>query len=370
MSSNRFLAITGSITRIPAFLAAAGLRRLFVSEGLADWSAIATDFRRLTPPSRPIATSRGLITYHPWYQNFDAKAVHKCLGEAASLGATFLRSDIRWCDLMPDGKNVNEGALAWYLAYFEAVRSGYGMEPMLVLSNPPRKTHGFTRNELLVAWETYVRKVVDRFGHVCQSYQVLNEVNNPLYRIFPHDEIASVVSSSTEIIRGQIPTASVIVSILAGVFHWRRDAEALVRQCAANIDVLGLDYYPGTWALADSTDWSEIEDFIRGLNSRAHEGFSRTCELAILETGYACNIPFLRGPQQQANYFRGWKTVIPRLETICRSGKLSYIGIYELCDASSSAWLDPEAHFGLLDSRTLAHKAAFEEVHHLFSSLA
>jgi hypothetical protein len=271
---------------------------------------------------------------------------------------------------MPDGKNINERATAWYLAYFEAVRAGYGMEPVIVLSNPPRMIHGFTPNELHVAWDAYVRKVVDCFGDVCQAYQVLNEVNNPVYRIFSPNETATVVSSAAEIIRGQIPTARVVVNILAGVLHWRRDAEVLLRQCGADIDVLGLDYYPQTWALADATDWSEIEDFIRGVNSGAREGCSRVCELAILETGYASNIPFLRGPQQQANYFRDWKTVLPRLETICRSGKLAYVGIYELCDASSSAWLDPEAHFGLLDSRTLAHKTAFDEVHQLFSSLA
>jgi len=271
---------------------------------------------------------------------------------------------------MPDGKNVNELALAWYIAYFEAVRSGYGVKPMIVLSNPPRKSYEFTPNRLRVAWYTYVRNVVHRFGHLCESYQVLNEVNNPVYRIFPRDEVASVVSSTAEIIHGQIPTARVVVNILAGVFHWRRDAEVLLRQCAAAIDVFGLDYYPGTWALADSTDWSEIEDFIRSVNDSEREGFSRTCELAILETGYSSNIPFLRGPQQQANYFRDCKTLIPRLETICRSGKLAYVGIYELCDASSSAWLDPEAHFGLLHSRSLVRKAAFDEVHQLFSSLA
>lgn len=270
---------------------------------------------------------------------------------------------------MPEGKNINERALAWYLAYFQAVRR-YGMEPMIVLSNPPRKTRRFTPKELRTSWNTYLGHVADRFHSVCHLYQVLNEVNNPLYRIFPRRDIASVVSSSAEIIHQRIPGARVVVNVLAGVFNWSRDADTLVDQCGSAIDVLGLDYYPGTWSLPDACDWSEIEDFIRGVNRSAGEGFSRKCDLAILETGYASNIPLLRGPQQQANYFRVWKTVIPRLETKCASEKLAYVGIYELCDASSSVWLDPEAHFGLLDSRTFAHKPAFDEVHQLFSSLA
>jgi len=370
MSSNRLLVRVRSIARIPTFLAAAGIRRLFVSEGVPDWDSIATDFHRLTPPSRLSSTSRGLITYHPWYQGFETGAVHKCLSEAAALGTTFLRSDVRWGDLMPDGKNINERALAWYLAYFQAVRDGYGMEPMIVLSNPPRKSRRFTPKELRTSWNTYLRHVLDRFRNVCSLYQVLNEINNPLYRIFPRSDIASVVSSAGEIIHRQIPGARVVVNILAGVFNWSRDAHILLDQCGSAIDVLGLDYYPGTWSLTDVSDWSEIEDFIRGVNSSAREELPRTCDLAILETGYASNIPFLRGPRQQEKYFRDWKNVIPGLEIICQSGKLAYVGIYELCDASSSTWLDPEAHFGLLDSRTLARKAAFDEVHQLFSSLA
>lgn len=369
MSLRLFLSRTRSIIRIPAFLAAAGLRRLFISEGVVDWSSLATNFHRLTPPARRTATSRGLITYHPWYQGFDAEAVHKCLSEAASLGTSFLRSDVRWSDVIPDGKNVNENALAWYLAYFNAVRSGYGMEPMIVLSNPPEKVRGFTASELRMAWNSYLRQIVDHFGHACRSFQVLNEPNNCLYRIFPRAETASVISSAAEIIHGQIPTAKVVVNILAGVFNWRRDTEVLLRQCATAIDVLGLDYYPGTWALADASDWSVVEDFIRSFSDNFRDGFPCTCELAILETGYSSNMPFLRGSQQQTNYFRDWKAIIPRLDMNCRSRKLAYVGIYELCDAGSSAWLDPEAHFGLLDSRTLARKPAYDEVQQLFSSL-
>ena len=110
-------------------------------------------------------------------------------------------------------------------------------------------------------------------------------MNNWLYRIFPRDEIASVVSSAAEVIHGQIPSARVVINILAGVFGWRRDTEALLRQCAGVIDVLGLDYYPGTWALADPFDWSGVEDFIREFRDNSRKGFSRAFELAILETG-------------------------------------------------------------------------------------
>jgi hypothetical protein len=360
-SDHRFARVRSTI-RIPVFLVAAGLRRLFVSGGFPDWFTAATEFRRLTPPNRAMSTSRGLITYHPWYQVFDAECVHTCLSEAAALGTTFLRSDVRWNDLIPDGKHVNQDALRWYLGYFEAVRAGYGMEPMIVLSNPPRKLRGCTPTELRLAWEIYVQQVVDCFGHVCQSYQVLNELNNPLYRIFRSTEIPTALLSTAAIIRGKIPQAKVIVNVIAGVLPWRRYTQSLLHSCAAAIDVLGLDYYPGTWTFAGSTDWSDIEDFIRIVNDS-------TCEPAILETGYASNIPFFRTPQQQANYFLAWKTIVPRLEAICRSRKLAYVGIYELCDADSSAWLDPEAHFGLLDSRTLAPKPAFREIQHLFSLL-
>jgi hypothetical protein len=365
----RFLARVRSIARIPIFVVAAGLGRLFVRENLIDWTSIKTDLRHLSPPNLQIATSRGLVTYHPWYQGFKGAAVRRCLKEAASLGTTILRSDVRWGDVMPDAKNFNEDALTWYVDYFKAVHDDYGMVPMIVLSNPPKRIHGLTLNELNTAWKMYVHQVVDRFGHVCQSYQVLNELNNPVYEIFPSGEIASVVTSTAKIIHGQIPKAKVIVNFLAGVFSWREDAERFLRECISDIDVLGLDYYPGTWAFANSDDWVEIEDFIRDINSTFQDKIPYILELAILETGYASNIPHLRGSLKQAIYFRDWKKVVPKLERVCRSGKLAYIGVYELCDARSSAWLNPEAHFGLLDSRTLYRKAAFDEVKQLFTSL-
>jgi hypothetical protein len=45
------------------------------------------------------------------------------------------------------------------------------------------------------------------------------------------------------------------------------------------------------------------------------------------------------------------------------------VGIHELTDSDTHAFLDPEAHFGLLTSETLNRKLGFEIVQQIFRGL-
>jgi len=294
--------------------------------------------------------------------------VGKCLSEAASLGTAFLRSDIRWLDLLPDGETVNEEVSDWYRSYFLMVRAK-GMEPIVVLSNPPSNIRHFKAIKLRRVWEKYVHEVVHRFGDLCDTYQVLNEPNNPGYQIFPHREAGAAIVSAAKIIHGQISGARVIVNILAGIFNWKREATILLRECGDAIDVLGLDYYPGTWTIIDDPHWTQIKNFLLELNSDNNGLLSDGFRFAILETGYASNVRFLRGEDQQVNYFCQLGRVLDEVGACCGSRGLAYVGIYELCDSNSFALLDPEAHFGLLESHTLARKAAYSKIQEMFSHL-
>jgi hypothetical protein len=78
-----------------------------------------------------------------------------------------------------------------------------------------------------------------------------------------------------------------------------------------------------------------------------------------METGFSTNAP-MRDQEHQTEYFEIAMKVAAILKRL--SSKTDPLfGIYELCDGDSSAWLDPEAHFGLLTS-DLRPKRAFETV--------
>jgi beta-glucosidase/6-phospho-beta-glucosidase/beta-galactosidase len=126
-----------------------------------------------------------MITYHPWYDHFQPAIANRCLAETAELGAGHIRIDVRWKDLMPDGRNVDEAAWNWYRHYLLAARNWYGLEPLIVLSNAPAPVLRYPVEARLAAWTRFVDALAQRAGHLCTTYQVLNEPNNPVFRIFP-----------------------------------------------------------------------------------------------------------------------------------------------------------------------------------------
>src|ERR1035438_2903326 len=175
------------IPQVSAFMIAAGLRKRLLSSNTPDFRTLAPEWRNLQALQSPSTShSRGLITYHPWYDNFNASIANRCLAETAELGAHYARIDVRWQDLIPDGQNVNEAAWTWYQHYLVAARSWYGLEPLIVLSNPPNCVQHLPIRARLSAWATYVETIARRTGELCKIFQVLNEPNNPVYRFFPN----------------------------------------------------------------------------------------------------------------------------------------------------------------------------------------
>jgi hypothetical protein len=87
--------------------------------------------------------------------------------------------------------------------------------------------------------------------------------------------------------------------------------------------------------------------------------------LAIMETGFSTNT-MMRDQSCQSEYFENLVRVARELKH-CSLGNGPVLGIYELCDGDTSAWLDPEAHFGLLTS-DLRPKKAFSTVREIVAS--
>ena len=234
--------------QVSIFAAAAALRTPWqndfsISREAADsWAGVTPQGTIRT--GHPSGTA---VTYHPEYHDFNASQ-HQGLAEAAALGVEFVRADVRWCAVLPDGVTPDIKAFEWYRTFFKTARS-YGLTPMIVLSSPPKSVRHLTQREILKRWQLFVEQVVSNLGDLSITYQVLNEPNNPIYSIFDSETLPTAVMSAARLIKSRVPGAKVLVNFLVDIPHWQRNAERLLSQTGSSIDVVGIDHYPGTWAL-------------------------------------------------------------------------------------------------------------------------
>ncbi len=351
------------------FLLSSALYRLGPQSSAATPGPVADEWADLSAPTTfaPLRTSRGVITYHPWYQGFHARQVNMCLAEAAALSAGSVRGDLRWSDVLPDGIHPDERAIAWYRSYLQAHR-WYGLRPMIVLSQPPAAALrlGQQSDAFMQRWLAYVHLVVQRFGDLCDAYQVMNEPNNPVYSFFPTERQGAAITSAAQVIHAQVPHALIVVNVLMDLMNWRDTITQLLRAAGPAIDVIGVDHYPGTWTFSDEADWSGFTALAQEVANATDTSMWRHTKLALIETGFATNSAWLRNEVSQSAYFDEVVRIVHQVDAFRPGGLLSHVGVYELVDMKSDAILDPESHFGVLTSQ-LTRKTSFESVARLFA---
>jgi len=360
------------VLQVGSFFVAAAANKLLHPDPAPNFEALSPEWRSLELAQRyPPSKSRGVITYHPWYHQFRPSVAMRCLAESAELGAGFIRLDIRWKDLVPEGQRVDEAAWNWYESYLTMARDGCGLQPIIVLSNPPEAVLHWPVERRLEAWTSYVDEVARRLGRSCNFYQLLNEPNNPVFRIFPVKSTPAAITSAGRVIRQHNPEAKTAINVLVDLPGWKSDLEKLIEDCGSAIDIVGLDYYPGTWAISWDpvlSGWNRLADeMIAATRSESSPLHNRS--LAILETGYSTNVRRWRDENQQERYFEDLMNALKRWDGQAGKGKLLFFGIHELTDSDTSAGLDPEAHFGLFTSESLEKKAGFNIVRQLFEEL-
>jgi hypothetical protein len=358
------------VLQVGSFIAAAATSKFLHHDATPDFRVLASEWQTLRRPQEsPPSQSRGVITYHPWYHQFKPSIANRCLAEAAELGAGYIRLDIRWKDLIPDGRIVDEAAWNWYQNYLTVACDWYGLRPIIVLSNPPEKVLHDSVESRLKDWGTYIDQVAGRLGQACSLYQILNEPNNPVFKIFPTSATPTAIASAARLIRQHNPDAKTAINILVDLPGWRSDLNKLFAQCGTAIDIVGLDYYPGTWAVSSDSvpsGWNRLADDIDAIRMMENSPLYH-CPIAIIETGYSTNIQGWRGDAKQEGYFQDLERALRRWDERMGRKGLIFVGIHELTDSNTSAWLDPEAHFGLLTSETLDRKAGFSIVRNIFN---
>jgi hypothetical protein len=237
---------------------------------------------------------------------------------------------------------------------------------MVVLSSPPKAALSQSSSGRLKAWNRFVEVVVTELGSSCNGYQLMNEPNNPVYSFFSLQEAAAAIVGGAAIIRASAPAAKIAINIAMEIWGWQEYLRDLLQLSGPAINILGLDHYPGTWTVGSQERWSEVVELADVIASAPPGSLWSSRHLMIMETGFATNGPF-RDQRHQSDYFEHVMRVAAQLKR--RSSKdAPLLGIYELCDWDSSAWLDPEAHFGLLNG-DLKPKCAFERVARMIASL-
>ena len=357
-----FAAVFTRALQVAIFAVAAGLRRLTAKQHTPTGAFVAAAPASMKA-AEPLAVQngKGLIAYHPVYDRYDSERVRQALREAAALGATYLRVDIYWRDIMPAPGEINASALEWYAGFFRTARDRFGFTPLVVFSNPARSVITLPVEKRLEAWKQYVSTVLRSLHGSCRHFQLLNEPNNPVFQFFPVRMTAAALRTAATVIRTEVPAARLSVNFLIDIWPWRSQLEELLSDAPEAIDTVGIDAYPDTWAIGLRNGFDDLSALPQTLRAELR-GLRSAHTLAIMETGYSTNVPLVRDGKAQATYFQKLRRSVGELR------KLEFVGIYELTDENSDAKPDPEANFGLLDSR-LRRKEAFAEAQRLFSEL-
>jgi hypothetical protein len=357
------------IPQVAAFVTAAAINSQVHHRnglGLAARSAEWPE-NRVLPSSLPSSLSPlALVSYHPEYQNFAPRMAIASLEAAVGLGFGWIRSDIRWREVFPDGQRADENAINWYRNFLVAA-SSRGLRNMVVLSSPPRVALQQTLLKRHELWDRFVQTVVEKLGNDCHAYQLMNEPNNPVYRFFDLQNAARALVRATSVIRGAYQRP-ITINISTDLWGWRAYLSRLLELSGEAVNIVGLDHYPSTWTLGPNSGWADVFEIAEMMASAQPDSVWFNRRLAILETGYSTNAP-LRTQTTQSRYFENLSSMIQSLRgTLSVNGDV-LLGIYELIDGDSSIFLDPEAHFGVFTS-DLQPKLAIQAVRDLVLSLS
>ena len=299
--------------------------------------------------------SRCAITLHHWYRKFDPAQINHCFSEIVALGAGIVRMDIRWMDIIPDGHTMDATAMAWYQGYIRTAIEHHGLRPLIVLSNPPENVLALKPTSRIIAWNRYIDIIASHFVKYCSEYQLMNELNNPVYRFLPFEHATEAISTAACILKAARPDTRIWFNVLADLFGWRRFLEKCIICLGSTIDVYGIDCYPHTWAIGISDPWSRLSrEMANIIDSHPATRF------AILETGYSTNIPFLRTERNQILFFKQLDKFARFLDS---KSYLECVALFEISDQDSRTLLfDPEAHFGIIKVNPFSRKSSFETV--------
>lgn len=278
---------------------------------------------------------------------------------AGRLGVTLVRFDAGWKQLQAAEDRWDDACLARYGAIVRAAEAR-GMRVIANLDDYPAwalKLLAADPGRFERHWCDYVRKTALALGQAVAYYQLGNEFNSVLDPI-PAAYDPRVVLLAHGALRDAGWSGQTVINPFYG-FHqlgseWDPAIRRMLEAAAAAIDVIALDYYPGSY-----NPWGNPRDW-RPLASLARYAKEYDKRLAIGEMGFPT---FLHGEQRQVVWLRSTLTALAEeVRALGLRDRLAFVNLFELSDREHLAlwelWRPTEVTLGLAD-RTLKPKPGF-----------
>ncbi len=333
------------------------------------------------PPTRRPDDLRVLVHVDGADVAFDLGHARQALSLARELGANAIRTDLPWDRLETRPGQWDQAKITWYREFF-ATANTFGLAPMPSLVRPPRWARRLYRGDptaFLACWRRYCETVARiTEGHV-HLVQVWNEPANPFLRLFDRryptltlfnwSHIAEVFRVASETLRGALGPLEVAVNLAADSAGWERFVSDLLDQSPDACDIIGIDHYPGTWALQPADNWAVLDRLLTRVNDPNDTWYGK--QPAIIETGYSTYLPGWKTDRRQARWI---EQALPRIQAINeewrqRGGQtLAILGWYELYDEPGGRMIPPLSRFGILHAPAkrgyTSRKQSFDTLRH------
>lgn len=335
---------------------------LGLSLGLFGWNRGVEE--TCIPPSLG-APWRWAVTLNTRRMALSREGYEPHLALATELGASMVRFDLSWNVVEPELDHWRAEQLAWYGALVRAAKR-HGLEVIGNLTDYPgwaiaelaRNPAAFQRR-----WYRYVAAVARELDADVAYYQMGNEFNSVLDPI-PREHDAEVFRVAHMALGDELGShrsrVRTVINPFYGFNHlgseWDPALRMVLEAASEAIDVLALDYYPGSYnLLGDPQDWSPLSSLA---------GYAREYDkaLAIGETG----CPSFGSPSRQSCWYEAALPALAReVEGLGLSRRMAFVCLFELADRPALDWWElwrpTEVTLGLAD-RYLRPKPCFRIV--------
>lgn len=323
----------------------------------------ASSSAEITRGSTPWSVSR-----HVW-PGPDAN-LGRDLDLVAELGARYVRTDVWWYSIEPERGRYDANALASYSRFFDDAKRR-GLEVLVVLSNAPEWAKSLyergAKKEFFAAFGAYATEVAKLAGARVRYYQLWNEPNHVTDFVDGDGDVQLFQRGRAGIAAGLraagVPNheTKTMINLLVDGHDapigpsWMGDVDFYMQRGGASaVDVIGIDHYPGTWAIGD---WGgNILDRLGVLGRRYGK------EVAVLETGLSttpCTMPWNTEDAQAKWIGEQLGRIRTKTRALEASGvKMTMLNWFKLEDRETTDCFDPEDHFGVV-STDRSKKAGF-----------
>jgi len=210
----------------------------------------------------------------------------------------------------------------------------------------------------------YAKVVSSYIGDLVNYYQLGNELNNPFVDIIPAEyDAAYIYALARGVAAGDPNSYKTIVNIFAfyktpwpNIPGWTNTLRSWLNKVGNVIDIVGLDYYPGTWSHTSYNDWKPLDELI-AIAKQYHK------IPAVMETGYPSYGHGHTEEKQKEYIEKAFPAIMQRAEKT----HIAFLSWYMLWDEPGSCEFG-YCGWGVL-RQDFTKKPAWYELHYWFTNI-